>query len=1178
MKLTPIPAYLILGSFPHNVWDAMLDRPFIAESAAAPNAGDRVGKHTWKSVAAPDGSVDLLAQGFPIIASCAAYAFTYVHCLRAGTVQLLLGSDDGILVRVNGRQAWRLHTQRSCVLDQDVVDIQLAAGWNRLLFKISQLGGAWNFCARIASDLPLKFSLHKPDAKIEAARRNRAEPILAELTAPLAGPAPSLRLLMANLGGKPAKDVRVTLCGQQASANLPTNMALLKPHDALVREVAAPLPALAELLADPTAVCQISIAGTVQSTPLPAAVPLPTLLDAVRAGLAGPAAQTAVAGLQAALDFVGAAPEALADEARRGLAALARSDHPAVAACLQALTGQALQTVPDLKAKTALVIGHAHIDMNWLWTYPETVACGQDTFRQVLAFMDEFPDFTFMQSQPALYKAIEKIDPPLFARIGQRVAEGRWELGGGQFTEGDTNMSSGEALARSFLLGQRYFLARFGQHAKIGWLPDNFGHASQLPQVLRLAGCEFFYFHRCQPYTGTFWWQGPDGSRVLCYSNRNYNGQVTPRIREDFDQIVPGESRLLQIVGVGDHGGGPTRADLEAVQRLNHTPHFPTVRCATAESFFRQAAADMAGRPTHTGEMQFIFEGCYTTIARVKEGNRRCEAALFAAELLATLRHLAGQPYPATGLRHAWEIVTFNQFHDILCGSAIHESNADSVADYKWALTRAADVRDQALRALADEVRTDRAKGQPLVAFNPHPQTPSPLVEAEVFTHDLPATCGAFAGSGDFYLSRYVQPRQQQLPSVLLRDPAGNPVPAQVVWGKNFPPGWRWRVLFHAAHLPATGYRAYYLDPAQPAPAVKALPEKNGTFTTDFFRVQVDLKTGDLQGIFDKRSKRQLLPPGRRGNALRLYLEEPHAMTAWNIGTARRVEGVQHVESVKITERGPVRACVESVKTWNRSKFIQRVYIYQSYPRIDFELEAHWFEQGTPTTDAPMLRVIFPLTLAKPAFHCQVPFDVVARPTDGREVPAQQFVDLSDKKSGVALLNQTKYGHSFDAKTGELRLTALRSSYDPDIYPDQGLHQIAYALFPHPGDWKAGNVWQEAELFNKPVLATEPPSAALGTAHATRPEEDSFASLAPAHVTLTGVKQAEEGAETIIRLAETQGLPATATLTLPAEPKSARRLDLLERPLAAAAAPTLRARTLTVTVNPHEIVTLGVTF
>ena len=375
--------------------------------------------------------------------------------------------------------------------------------------------------------------------------------------------------------------------------------------------------------------------------------------------------------------------------------------------------------VPYVKPKpvdSIHVVGHAHMDMNWLWTYSETMQMCNDNLRQVVAFMKEYPDYKMLQSQAAVYNFVEMVDPPLLEQVKQYIREGRLELAGGMWTEGDMNLSSGEAITRSFLLGQRYFQSRFGKMANIGWLPDNFGHISQMPQILKLAGCDYFYFHRCKPYLGTFWWLGPDSSRVLCYANDTYNGTITNELRNEVNKFSPDKRRILHITGVGDHGGGPTRANIEMVHQLDKTPGYPSVKFTTAGRFFRQAAKEMDGRPTHKGEMQFIFEGCYTNVAGIKEGNRNSENALFASEFFNTMRWLNGDTYPADEFTDLWKTVTFNQFHDILPGSAIYEANREAVARYSEVVRKTTELRNNAFRKMADEVKFQKNMGQPVVA------------------------------------------------------------------------------------------------------------------------------------------------------------------------------------------------------------------------------------------------------------------------------------------------------------------------------------------------------------------------------------------------------------------------------------------------------------------------------
>jgi alpha-mannosidase len=852
---------------------------------------------------------------------------------------------------------------------------------------------------------------------------------------------------------------------------------------------------------------------------------------------------------------------------------------------------------------TIQVVGHAHMDMNWLWTYSETMQMCNDNLRQAVAFMEEFPDYTMVQSQAAVYNFVEKVDPPLFELIRKYVKEGRLEPVGGMWTEGDENLPSGEAISRSFLLGQRYFQSRFGQMAKVGWLPDDFGHISQMPQILKLAGCDYFYFHRCKPYLGTFWWMAPDSSKVLCYANDTYNGDITMEMKNDVNKFSPEKRRILQITGVGDHGGGPTRANIDMVHQLDKTPDYPSVKFTTAGDFFSKASKEMDGRPIHRGEMQFIFEGCYSNVADIKSGNRNSENALYSSEFFNTLRWLNGDKYPVEAFHELWTTVAFNQFHDIIPGSGINEANKEAIARYSEVMRETNELRNIAFRKMADEVKFQTGMGQPVVAYNLQPESRKAIVEANIYSHEEPVTA-KLANWGDYYSSNKinaVDKGQGAVPTVLVRDASGKTYPAQIVWGKSTPPGFTSKVQFIVDDMPAGGYKTFYVDMAKPGEYNQAIPFKNNTFETDFLSIRFDMKTGAIVSLYDKRSNKEYVKDGGQLNKLRIYLEDKKGgMKSWIINKIVKEEDVKNVESVKVVEDGPVRACVETVKTWGKSKFIERTYVYRSYPRIDYNLEVHWLETGSDSTDSPMLRALFPLAFQNPGFYCQVPFDVVERPIDGKingkdapsylksqseiyevtpekndgqEVPAQKWVDVTDGQTGIALLNNTKYGHSYH--NGDLRITLMRSAGNPDIYPNLGKFNISYALYPHSGDWKNG-VWAEGDDFNVPVYAAEPPSLALIKTHSSRPEEESFFSVYPDNVVMTGMKQAEEVEELIIRLVEVQGKETSATIKLPINAKSVRRLDLIEFPLKNATSASIQGKSVTIKLRPHEIVTLGI--
>ena len=874
------------------------------------------------------------------------------------------------------------------------------------------------------------------------------------------------------------------------------------------------------------------------------------------------------------------------------------------------------------------VVGHAHMDMNWLWTYAETMQMCNDNLRQTVAFMKEYPDYTMLQSQAAVYNFVEMVDPPLLEEIKQYIRRGRLELAGGMWTEGDMNLSSGEAITRSFLLGQSYFQSRFGKMANIGWLPDNFGHVSQMPQILKLAGCDYFYFHRCKPYLGTFWWVAPDSSKVLCYANDTYNGTITPELKNELNKFSPDKRRILHITGVGDHGGGPTRANIEMVHQLDKTPGYPSVKFTTAGKFFRQASKEMDGRPTHRGEMQFIFEGCYTNVAGIKEGNRNSENALFASEFFNTLRWLHGDTYPSDEFNDLWKTVTFNQFHDILPGSAIYEANREAVSRYSEVLRKTTELRNNAFRKMADEVKFQEGKGQPVVAYNLQPFIRKSLVEANVYSHEEPATIKVSSWGSNYYgkkftpvdksrpevktqpenenfLSASYKPRQLKsdgnLATVMVSDGSGKSYPAQIVWSKPTPPGFTSKVQFVADNMPAGGYKTFYIDMTKPGEFKESIPFENNTFETDYFKVKIDPATGGITSLYDKRLNKEYVREGGQLNKLRMYLEDKKGgMKSWTINKIVKQEDVSNVESVKIVESGPVRVCIETVHTWGKSRFIGRTYLYLSYPRIDYDLEVHWLETGSDSTDSPMLRTVFPINMPGSKFYSQVPFDVVERPVDGKingkdapshlkhadaygikaevdegqEVPAQKWVDVTDGKAGIALLNRTKYGHSY--ARGDLRLTLMRSAGDPDIYPNLGKFNISYSLFPHEGDWTNG-VWAEGDNFNVPVYAAEPPSLAQGKEHSTRPEETSFFSVDAPGVFISGIKPSEDGKELIVRLAETEGKATTVNVKMPLNVSSARRLNLIELPLENVPEPVINGRYVQVKIRANEIVTLGLT-
>lgn len=375
-----------------------------------------------------------------------------------------------------------------------------------------------------------------------------------------------------------------------------------------------------------------------------------------------------------------------------------------------------LQSFTDaLKQRCIYLLGHAHLDLAWLWSISETWEVAQSTFASVLQLGQEFPELIFCHSTPALYAWIEQHRPDLFAAIQQQVAAERWEVVGGLWVEPELNLIAGESIVRQLLYGQRYVLKKFGKVSSIAWLPDSFGFCATLPQFLKLGGIEYFVTQKLRwndttqfPYSA-FWWRSPDGTKLFSF--------MSPLIGEGIDPIKMAAyacdwetqtsfQASLWLPGVGDHGGGPTRDMLEVQKRWQQSPFFPRMEFSTAEGYLEKIRTQETGDriqeteyrrqenylvspdplasaaqfPIWNDELYLEFHrGCYTTHADQKRWNRFCEGLLYQAELFASLATLsAGTAYPQEQLEAAWKKVLFNQFHDILPGSSIPQVYVDA--------------------------------------------------------------------------------------------------------------------------------------------------------------------------------------------------------------------------------------------------------------------------------------------------------------------------------------------------------------------------------------------------------------------------------------------------------------------------------------------------------------------
>lgn len=760
----------------------------------------------------------------------------------------------------------------------------------------------------------------------------------------------------------------------------------------------------------------------------------------------------------------------------------------------------------DIKEYTAHLIGHAHIDMNWLWLWPETIDVCKNTFSTMLNLLNTYPDFRFSQSQASTYIIMEQLYPEIFKQIQEKVKEGKWEITGGTWVEGDMNMASGESITRQLMYARRYFKEKFNVESEIAWEPDTFGHAWSVPQILAKSGIKYYYFCRCGKDQRVFWWQSPDGSRVLAYNFGWYSDTINDRIYNYPFEIARryGVKDGMSVYGVGDHGGGPTIKDIEKAKELQRRELFPTVKFNFARDFYETLLSKKTDWPTIDDELNFVFQGCYTSHSDIKKMNRISESLLPEAEAFSALAMMYGYKYPQSDFVEAWRNTCFNQFHDIFDGTAIHGSYEHSRELFEDATKRANNALDSSLKIIERNIDTN-GNGIPVVVFNQLSWN-----RDDVVTVDIPASL--------------------QGKNITVKDSNGKSMPSQVVDG---------RVSFTAKSVPSLGYKTFYLTGN--TKSTQTVMPTDYIIENEFLTVSVDPTSGTITSIYDKKAKKEVVANGGNASLLQILMESPHGMSAWDIGKITKTIDLNKAESVKMLENGKQRKVIRVTHKFNNSSFSQDITLYAGVPRIDIKFTADWQEKGGPDVDAPFLKVAFPVDVTDGKACFEIPFASIERPANGDEVPSQKWMDLSGENYGVSILNDCKYGH--DINGNRMRLSLLRSSYEPDPIPDVGQHSVTYSIYPHQGDWRKADTVRRGYELNNPLIPI------ISTNHdGDLPSSHSYLRIDSPNLVVTALKKAEDSNDMILRFYECKGEPGKAKITFGMNVKSIQETDLVERP------------------------------
>ncbi len=789
-------------------------------------------------------------------------------------------------------------------------------------------------------------------------------------------------------------------------------------------------------------------------------------------------------------------------------------------------------THPMMAKYTGHAVGHAHIDLQWLWEWQEGIIFSHDTFNQAVKFMDEFPGFAFSQSSSCLYQTTEEHYPELFKKIQAKVKNGQWEIVGGRVCEGDTNMISPESHARQFLYGQRYFREKFGKTAVVGWEPDTFGHTIQMPQILKLGGCKYYYFCRGGKDKPLFWWTALDGSKVLAFDEPAngswYNADLSnSRFQEMLNfQDSTGSKDDFWVYGVGNHGGGPTREEIETALSWMKDPSKPTVKFSTATQFFNKLAKyDLSKVPVVNTDLNPVFDGCYTSHSEIKQLNRDAEALTTSAEAVATVASLTGFKYPTAQFRKDWEDICFNHHHDTLPGSGIHAPYDRTKVELGRVIADDKDVITRALETLAIRV-TPVQGGISTLVFNPTGWSRSGWIET-------------YAVKSGWDQGEDLDPN-----NCVAVGPDGKKYPVELLDGPSR------RVRFWAGDVPSFGYKVFHLMNGTPTPAPITASADGYTVETDKFIVEFDTEKGGIKRLFDKRSGKEVAGKGGLGT-LQAHYEHGGGMSAWVLGHIDKVEDVKVTDHSSIVGKESASVTFKYVLASPNSiskptPITQTFHIDNKSDQVTVNVDCEWNAIGQDGGQNPMLRVAFDTGIEKPTATYEVPFGSITRPVDGIEYPALEWADLGGKGYGLSVFNDSKHGHSAEGST--MRLSLIRSSFSPDPVPNPGLHHWKYSIVPHAGDWKQAQITQKAADFNQPLLAATVPFDAKGSA----PLQYSALSIADANVVPTCLKRGEDGGDLIVRMYEATGKATQTGISLNVPVSQASWVNFLEDNLGSA--------------------------
>lgn len=767
------------------------------------------------------------------------------------------------------------------------------------------------------------------------------------------------------------------------------------------------------------------------------------------------------------------------------------------------------------------LIGNAHLDPIWLWRWQE--GCGEvlQTFRSAVDRIKEYKGFVFTCSSASYYKWVEEIDPELFEEIRKLVKKGKWVPVNGWWVQPDCNMPDAESFARQALYSQLYYYEKFGTVCKTGYNVDSFGHNAMLPQFLNQGGMKCYVMMRPDKNENKempenlFWWDSPDGSRVLTYRIPTGYGESGINAIKNALSVMEERAEnsghgMMLFYGVGNHGGGPTKGDIEYLINLMDEEGYEHLEFSSPDEFFAETCTGLLDVPSWNAEMQHHASGCYSATGMVKQLNRKAENWLVSAEKWNTVAaKISNLPAATKAFGDAWKEVCFNQFHDILCGCSIMEAYDDVRDSMGYAMTVAAKEENKALLKIAGFVNTWLDGVSDAVACNERHHCrnldfPRPVIVFNPLSFEVESAVRTYH------------------PSARVTDCDGNDVLFQNVRSSRSNDSHLDTEFI--AKVPAFGYATYWLWHADAPVADFVKPESSLkcdglTIENKFIKVTFDESTGGISSIINKEDGSEYIG-GETCIPTVVDNSEPDTW-AHNIFKFDKTIAAMKLESIEVVENGDARIVVRTKHVYNGSYLKQDFILAENAKILRVKCKSLWQEALT------ILKMPVTVCGNGPISTYEIPGAFIKRPCNGEEEPALTWGDVSAEGKGLAVISDSKY--SYDCIGNTLRLTLIRNCIFADHYSDrpaadfnytdEGIARYEYAIYPHSGEVEKSGIQKIAAAFNARLTAIP-----VGYHKGTMPLKESFISIDKPNVALMSFKFCEDGSgDAVIRLRETEG-------------------------------------------------------